>query len=96
MKKSGEEITPELNECGCQLEPRELPDFLHSSITNSRFDLIFVSPQNNYAEYYLYDPGSLFGYNFDEELTVLFEENKWFSYYGGNRFWEEQFFVLVS
>lgn len=73
------------------LKAGDPPRYLYSSFTHARFDLIYLSPNRKYAEYNLHDPGSLFGYDSEEELMVLLEDGKWIAYYGGIRFWDEQF-----
>ena len=75
------------------LKPGDPPKYLYSSDSNARFDLIHLSISGTYAEYYLYAPGSLFNYNFDEELMVMKHEGKWIAHYTGKRFWEEQFSI---
>lgn len=69
------------------------PNKLYSSITNSCFALVYFDRSRNYGEYYLHTPGSLFGYNFDEELMVLKEDGIWVCHYGGTKFVDEQFSI---
>lgn len=76
------------------MKPGDPPKYLYSSVSNARFDLIHLSCSRTSAEYYLHTPGSLFGYDFDEQLIVMMEEGKWFAFYLGRKFEYEQFSIL--
>jgi hypothetical protein len=75
------------------LKPGDPPQFLFTSVSNTRFDLIHLSSSHTYAEYYHHIPGSLWGYDFSEQLMVMKEAGKWVGYYDGVSFCAEDFCI---
>lgn len=69
-----------------------LPLFLYTS-SGAKFERFYVDERKTYAEYYLCTPDELFGYDFGEQLTVLWEDGRYVGYYDGTQFWDEGFGV---
>jgi hypothetical protein len=74
-------------------KPGDPPKYLYSSESNTRFVLVYLSTSSSYAEYYQHAPNEVFGFDFEEELLVMNEENKWVIYYAGKKFWDEAFSI---
>lgn len=86
-------IKPQVHCWARQLKPGDPPNSIYSSRSNSRFVLIYLTSCRTYAEYYLHSPGSLFGYDYSEQLVVK-RLNEWVVTYNGEMFQNEHFKVV--